>query len=133
MQIGGGIPMRTKQIMSAIVGLSVCYTSSLAEIKYNTNKGNMVDSSLEASWLQNGQVPNSLYEQSLATLSAQGLAKIEIGRVYSAAVMTSLLLKAESALRQAVSQMGMGSVLAVQEPTIQGFRAKVIEDLLKPE
>lgn len=124
--------MRTRPILSAIMGLSVCYTSSLGEIQYNHGRVQGVHASVESSTYLQARGPATLYEHALATLNAQGLAEIEVSRVYSASVMTSLLLKAESALRQAVSQMGIGPVLAIQEQSIQGFRAKMIEDLLKP-
>ena len=125
--------MRTRLMLSAIVGFSLCYTSSVGEIKNNPDKVHYVPPSLESTQSEvYRREPASAYEHSLATLSAKGLAEVELGRVYSAAVMTSMLLKAESAVRQAVSQMGMGPILAVQESSIQGFRARIIENLIKP-
>ena len=109
--------MFSKRLIGLCAGLTLCYTTGLGEIRYQPRMA--------------GFTPQNQYESSIATLSAGGLANIEVARCYNAAVLTGLLMKGEYTLCQALQTFGIPGLSQAQEGQLQSMRARWIEEILR--
>ena len=117
--------MRSRKLVGAIAGMTLMYSTAFGEIKPHS------EPTAGRQAYAVGKEACTQYERSVAMLDAQGIAAVEIGKVYTTAVCFDVYLMGRSALRHVLQSVGINVPILNMEK--KGFEEWIhsLDDVLQ--